>query len=644
MANSLYIIIVNWNSGNQLKDCISSVGHARQDGFNLSNVVIVDNASMDDSLHGVEQLGVPVTIIPNKENRGFAAACNQGAAEAPGEYLLFLNPDMRLFEDSLTVPLVFMQRPENADVGIVGIQLVDENNHIARSSARFPSLSIFIAQALGLNRLPGLRHLNTHMSEWAHDKTATVDHVIGAFYLIRRPLFESLGGFDERFFVYLEDLDLSLRAHQAGWRSVYLTDAQAFHAGGGTSRQVKAHRLFYSLRSRLLYGFKHFTPWQARMLLCVTVLLEPVSRSMFSLLRGGMQDVRNTWGGYSMLYRDLPNIVCRSQTNSMLEKTLEKNMSVFESIQGLLICPRCHGAELNLEDESSKLKCDSCGAQYLVIHGRPVLLRPDNDVFCLEDYRRAAPPSPKVSVGGIARFIPNPSVNLASERVLARVRQLLAERPSAMVIVVGGGRQRQWLDERLGAGDTVRVVYSDIDVGADVDLFCDGHDLPFANGVFDAVVTTAVLEHVLYPERVAAEIHRVLRVGGLLYSELPFMQQVHEGAYDFTRYTLSGHRRLFNGFAEIESGMVAGPGTALVWAIENFVLAFMARPVLRKASKGLVRFGFAWLKYFDHLLVHRPEAMDGASCTYFLGRKIDGQIPDTEIIARYAGAKHLRHT
>jgi len=232
----------------------------------------------------------------------------------------------------------------------------------------------------------------------------------------------------------------------------------------------------------------------------------------------------------------------------------------------LLQCPQCHGMPVVIES-GSLLNCTRCGARYPVTHGRPVLLRPDNDIFRQEDYLHAGLPSSDVSVRGLVRFIPSPSVNLASQRVLALVRQLLIELSSATVLVVGGGRQRQWLDERLGAGDTVRVVYSDIDVCADVDLFCDGHDLPFAESVFDAVVTTAVLEHVLFPERVAAEIHRVLKVGGLLYSELPFMQQVHEGAYDFTRYTLSGHRRLFNGFSEIESGMVAGPGTVLVWAI-----------------------------------------------------------------------------
>jgi len=286
----------------------------------------------------------------------------------------------------------------------------------------------------------------------------------------------------------------------------------------------------------------------------------------------------------------------------------------------------------------------SCAMRYPVVNGRPVLLRSDNAVFSREHYRYAPPPVKETGERGLANLIPSPSVNLARERILERVRELMSQRQNVKVLVVGSGRQRQWLDERLCAGGVVQVVYSDIDVEADVDLFCDAHDLPFTGGVFDTVITTAVLEHVLYPERVAAEIHRVLKVGGVLYSELPFMQQVHEGAYDFTRYTLSGHRRLFNGFAELESGMVAGPATALVWALESFALAFSRRSTIRAVTKAIVRIAFGWLKHFDRLLVNRPEAMDGASCTYFLGSKIDGCIPDTDIIARYVGAKHLRHT
>ena len=113
--------------------------------------------------------------------------------------------------------------------------------------------------------------------------------------------------------------------------------------------------------------------------------------------------------------------------------------------------------------------------------------------------------------------------------------------------------------------------------------------------------------------------------------------------YDFTRFMLSGHRRLFNQYAEIDAGLVAGPATAFVWALENIVLAFSSLPTTRKVAKAGVRFGFGWIKYLDYFLVNRPEAMDGASCTYFMGSKADIRITDSEFIARYVGAKHLRH-
>jgi GT2 family glycosyltransferase len=144
------------------------------------------------------------------------------------------------------------------------------------------------------------------MAEWDHASILQVDHVIGAFFLVRREIFNSLNGFDDRFFVYLEDLDFSFRARKAGWRSMYLADAQAFHAGGGTSNQVKARRLFYSLRSRLLYAFKHFSWLGAIAVVLATLLVEPLSRSAQALFRASLSTLRETWAAYGMLWRWLP--------------------------------------------------------------------------------------------------------------------------------------------------------------------------------------------------------------------------------------------------------------------------------------------------------------------------------------------------
>ena len=312
---SISIIIVNWNSGGQLSDVVSSIALYSNDF--VKTVIIVDNGSTDDSLHLIEKkinLPFQLQIICNEDNKGFGSACNQGASLVSTEYLLFLNPDTRLFEKSLSVPLAYMENPDNRDVAIAGIQLLDEKNHISRSCARFPVLKVFVVQVLGLNHFSPLRHLNMHMTDWSHDETRFVDHVIGAFYFIRRGVFVHLGGFDDRFFVYLEDLDFSYRAKKDGWRSVYLSDAQAFHIGGGTSNQVKAKRLFYSLRSRLLYAFKHFSVVSAVVTLLATLFIEPISRSALALGRRSWSSLKETWQGYAMLWRWLPEWVFKGVT------------------------------------------------------------------------------------------------------------------------------------------------------------------------------------------------------------------------------------------------------------------------------------------------------------------------------------------
>lgn len=309
----LDIVIVNWNSGEQLLTAIKSV-LANHENL-VESVVVVDNASSDNSVELLGklpiELGFDLKVIRNKENRGFGAACNEGARNCNSELILFLNPDAQLYTGSLLRPLEYIRASENQDVGIVGIQLVDESGHVAHSCSRFPSLSIFFAQILGINRLKALRSLTQAMVEWPHDSTREVDQVIGAFFLTRRVLFNALKGFDERFFVYFEEVDFSYRAKLAGYKSIYLADAQAFHAGGGTSSQVKARRLFYVVRSRLLYGFKHFDRIHAWTLLLLTLLLEPISRACFALPKSGFVGVKNTFEAFGMLCADLPSILKR---------------------------------------------------------------------------------------------------------------------------------------------------------------------------------------------------------------------------------------------------------------------------------------------------------------------------------------------
>lgn len=301
------IVIVNWNAGTQLADCVAAVASHSQG--RVGSIIIVDNASSDGSLNHLQEVGVPTQIIRNDENRGFGAACNQGAALATAEFILFLNPDTVIFERALQVPHDFMMDEKNKDVGICGIQMVDEDGQILRHCARFPTPISYFAMALGLPSIKLFSSLGTQMRDWDHLSTRSVEQIIGAYFFVRRSLFENMEGFDPRFFVYFEEVDFSYRAHIAGWRSVYLADAKLFHACGGTSRQVKARRLFYSLRSRLIYGQKHFSLPGIVGLYLVTLGIEPLTRLIQALVRRNLVDAGNVLRAYGMLFGNLPQIL-----------------------------------------------------------------------------------------------------------------------------------------------------------------------------------------------------------------------------------------------------------------------------------------------------------------------------------------------
>ena len=300
MSPTLDIVIVNWNTGSALGGCVASIPEAGR-GIRLERVVVIDNASSDESLALAEKEPAVTETLRNETNRGFGAACNQGARGSRADYLLFLNPDTRLEPGSLATVLAFMDAPAQAQTGICGIRLVDEHGRPSTVGARLPSVRGFVGDATGLSRvLPSM--FPSHLVS-AADRAATgeVEQVIGAFFLVRRALFEALGGFDERFFMYFEEVDFSLRARRRGWRSMYLATVTAFHHGGLSSGRVKSTRLFYSLRSRVLYAFTHFGFAEAWVTLAVTFGLELPARAMQSLAR--KKELGGIAGAYRRLWR-----------------------------------------------------------------------------------------------------------------------------------------------------------------------------------------------------------------------------------------------------------------------------------------------------------------------------------------------------
>lgn len=300
--NKLSIIVVNWNSGQQLKDCVVSILNSQQNNFVLNEVIVVDNASTDNSLELLPKSS-QVKIIRNNENYGFGRACNIGAHIAiKADLLLFLNPDTKLNINTLDAAIkYYYDNHKSIDFKILGIKLFHNDGTVQRSCARFPTLTSYLFDSTGLSKFYPSKSL--HMDDFDHNVSRVVDHVIGAFFLMDVSIFQKLGGFDEDYFVYLEDLDFSYRAKQYGYNSYFLADVSAMHVGGGCSQQVKAHRLFYSLNSRLIYTKKHFSTLDNLLVCVLTLVIEPFTRVIFSLLKRDLQGVKETMLGYNMLYK-----------------------------------------------------------------------------------------------------------------------------------------------------------------------------------------------------------------------------------------------------------------------------------------------------------------------------------------------------
>lgn len=292
------IVIVNWNSEHYLSRCIHSILSSTSMSL-ISQIIIIDNASTDNSL-SILPNHAKIKIIQNHVNQGFAAACNQGFRLSNAQYVLLLNPDVVV--KGLTLQQCFDFMESRNDIDILGCQLLNEAGKITASCARFPTpLKIFF-DASGLSKIaPRIFKPATLMTDWNHKTSRKVPQVMGAFMWMRRNVFEKIGYFDERFFVYFEELDFSKRLSDAGGISFFNAVIQAIHSGGGTTDAVKSFRLFLFLDSRLKYAKKYFSAIGFYFVRFSTFMIEPVTRIIFSLLRGDIKSIKELAGAYRML-------------------------------------------------------------------------------------------------------------------------------------------------------------------------------------------------------------------------------------------------------------------------------------------------------------------------------------------------------
>ena len=216
----------------------------------------------------------------------------------------------------------------------------------------------------------------------------------------------------------------------------------------------------------------------------------------------------------------------------------------------------------------------------------------------------------------------------------------MSQSESPRVLVIGGRVLGQGM-ESLANQPGIELIETDVRLGPRTALLCDAHNIPFKDKSFDGVIIQAVLHHVPDPYKCCEEIHRVLTDNGLVYAESPFMQQVHGGALDFTRFTHVGHRRLFRRFAELDSGIVCGPGMALAWSYLYFLLSFSESRTMRRLIRWFAALTSFYLKYFDYYLINKAGAYDAASGYYFMGRKAHSVLTDREIMSSHKGINDL---
>jgi len=289
----------------------------------------------------------------------------------------------------------------------------------------------------------------------------------------------------------------------------------------------------------------------------------------------------------------------------------------------ILRCPTCGGA---LAREPEAYACARCGP-FLTTGGQPVLVDFERSILERDSFVAREGGSP-ISRRGVPAALKRlfKGRNAAAERTARAMNARLPK--GALVLVIGGGAVGSGAEDLYGG--RLELVGLDIYATLNTRLVADAHDLPFADESFEAVWIQAVLEHVLDPARVAAEIWRVLKPGGLVFADTPFMQQVHEGGYDFTRFTNSGHRWLFRRFEEIDSGVSGGAGSALLWSIRYFI----------RAVTGSHRLGAVavvplfWLRFFDGR--SRAHA-DAAAGVFFFGRKAARPLSPADILEFYYG-------
>ncbi len=276
------IIVVNWNTQDILRNCLKSI--YEQGGEVALEVIVVDNASTDGSADMVRKDFPQVILIENSENRGFAAANNQGIAKAMGRYILLLNSDTVILDKAIEKTISFADaHPESA---VVGCRVLNPDRTLQPTCFMFPSILNMLLLTTYLYKLfPKSRFFGRErMTWWSRNDIREVDVVTGCFMLVRCEAIEQVGLLDERFFIYGEETDWCCRFKNAGWKVMFTPYTNIIHLGG-QSTQKKATAMVVQLRKSILQFMKKYhSPFIYRIACLLTVIFLAVRLPIWSVI------------------------------------------------------------------------------------------------------------------------------------------------------------------------------------------------------------------------------------------------------------------------------------------------------------------------------------------------------------------------
>jgi len=250
----LSIIIINWNTKELLKDCLSSV--FVNPPACRHEIIVVDNASTDGSQAFVQEHFQTVKLIANKENFGFAKANNIAISQATGKFMLLLNSDTIVHGDVLSKSYVYMR--ENIDVGAMGCRVLNKDGSLQHSTSQFPTLLNLTLQTAGLDKISGVSFFNRYrMLDWDRRDARSVETISGCYMLLRRTCVEDVGLLDDSFFFFGEETDWCKRARLQAWDIHFAPVGEITHLGGGSSSGLNYHRDLMLSQATVRLHLKH---------------------------------------------------------------------------------------------------------------------------------------------------------------------------------------------------------------------------------------------------------------------------------------------------------------------------------------------------------------------------------------------------